>query len=814
MYLTHSTQSIFTSKTNVLKLLEKKLEFSKIEKIFYFTQSEWEQSKPEILNQVHNTFSKKKIIVRSSAMGEDSSETSQAGSYESILNVNSNSKSQLVSAINAVITSYKEKNNNNPENQILIQTQTIDIIVSGVCFTKTPDLGSPYYVINFEEGESTIGVTHGLVNQTIKILRNSNYDLLEKKWFLLLRSIHEIEHFLKFDTLDIEFGITKNNKIVIFQVRPITSIGKLLPQKIIQKINQTIFKNIQKFEKLKNIQKIPGKPLIFSDMTDWNPAEIIGNNPNLLDYSLYDFLIMKDAWYKGRANIGYQKFNSHALMEKFGNKPYVNVRTSFYSLIPNTLSKSLTKKLMNFYLHKLQNNPQLHDKVEFEILFTCYDFSLSDRLQELTNFNFSQQEIKKIYTALFEFTEKLITEFPEITSRCNNSITQMSDNRLLHMKKISKSSNYVKKLEVAEILLNECKTLGTTPFSLMARISFIANTFLNSSVSKNYLSRKLLAEFMNSLDTPLSNFQNDLINYYDGNTTKKQFLDKYGHLRPGTYDITIDRYDKENPFLNNINFQKQNISDSQILFFKKIEKILISNNFKVSPNNFISFLRDSIILREKLKFEFTHNLSDALELISDVGRELGFFKNEMSYLEISNIFSYKQFSKNSLKSFWKKKINENKQKKELHDFLVLPSILSSKNDFEFIQYHSAKPNYITVKSISCEIINLDDQKHVQDLENKIILLEHADPGFDWIFTRNPAGLITKYGGVASHMSIRCSEMNLPAAIGCGEILYEHLKDSSKVLLDCQNQQIIVLEHKKPDEYTEQKKILKSLGYIK
>ena len=52
-----------------------------------------------------------------------------------------------------------------------------------------------------------------------------------------------------------------------------------------------------------------------------------------------------------------------------------------------------------------------------------------------------------------------------------------------------------------------------------------------------------------------------------------------------------------------------------------------------------------------------------------------------------------------------------------------------------------------------------------------VLLENADPGFDWIFTKNPAGLITKYGGVASHMSIRCAEIGLPAAIGCGESLF-------------------------------------------
>ncbi len=64
------------------------------------------------------------------------------------------------------------------------------------------------------------------------------------------------------------------------------------------------------------------------------------------------------------------------------------------------------------------------------------------------------------------------------------------------------------------------------------------------------------------------------------------------------------------------------------------------------------------------------------------------------------------------------------------------------------------------------------------------------------------------------MAIRCAELKLPAAIGCGEVLYEKLLDSSKIILDCGNQQITILEHEKDDEYIEEKKILKSLGYIK
>jgi phosphoenolpyruvate-protein kinase (PTS system EI component) len=102
----------------------------------------------------------------------------------------------------------------------------------------------------------------------------------------------------------------------------------------------------------------------------------------------------------------------------------------------------------------------------------------------------------------------------------------------------------------------------------------------------------------------------------------------------------------------------------------------------------------------------------------------------------------------------------------------------------------------------------------ENISNKIIVIENADPGYDWIFTKKPAGLITKYGGIASHMAIRCAELRLPAAIGIGEIIYEKIDDAEKILLDCDNKQIIVLEKFKNNEFVEEKKILKSLGYIK
>jgi hypothetical protein len=46
------------------------------------------------------------------------------------------------------------------------------------------------------------------------------------------------------------------------------------------------------------------------------------------------------------------------------------------------------------------------------------------------------------------------------------------------------------------------------------------------------------------------------------------------------------------------------------------------------------------------------------------------------------------------------------------------------------------------------------------------------------------------------------------------MLYDKLIQSSKVRLDCVNEQIMILEHEIEDEYIEEKKVLRSLGYIK
>ena len=72
------------------------------------------------------------------------------------------------------------------------------------------------------------------------------------------------------------------------------------------------------------------------------------------------------------------------------------------------------------------------------------------------------------------------------------------------------------------------------------------------------------------------------------------------------------------------------------------------------------------------------------------------------------------------------------------------------------------------------------------------MIDSADPGYDYLFTKNIAGLITCYGGANSHMAIRCSELSLPAVIGVGEERFKIYKSANKLTIDSLNNQVFVL----------------------
>jgi phosphohistidine swiveling domain-containing protein len=73
---------------------------------------------------------------------------------------------------------------------------------------------------------------------------------------------------------------------------------------------------------------------------------------------------------------------------------------------------------------------------------------------------------------------------------------------------------------------------------------------------------------------------------------------------------------------------------------------------------------------------------------------------------------------------------------------------------------------------------------IGDVTGRIVCIESADPGFDWIFAKPIAGLVTGFGGGNSHMAIRCVELDVPAALGVGERALAKLARSPSIELRC------------------------------
>ena len=186
------------------------------------------------------------------------------------------------------------------------------------------------------------------------------------------------------------------------------------------------------------------------------------------------------------------------------------------------------------------------------------------------------------------------------------------------------------------------------------------------------------------------------------------------------------------------------------------------------------------------KFIFTRALSDLIELLKKFGKKYDFSTKEISKLSITEILNLGYLNKNK----YLKLIKKNDIQNEINKKIKLPYLITTKDDFFISSILLSKPNFITKKIIKGKLLEINENNISKNIKNKIILIEKADPGFDWIFSKKIKALITKYGGVNSHMSIRCEELNVPAAIGIGEDNYNNIKDYSDLILNCKNEQLI------------------------
>ena len=183
---------------------------------------------------------------------------------------------------------------------------------------------------------------------------------------------------------------------------------------------------------------------MLSDMAFWNPSEIIGSNPRPLDYSLYRRIITHRAWNEGLRPLGYCPLEED-LMYQVGNKPYINLNYSFYSLIPDSLPEDLKKRLVVYYRERLQEDLSAHDKIEFEIVFSCYDFMTEENSRKLLLHGFTEEERKQIVAEVKRLTMDAVLKHNAILSQDKGSLSILEFTRM-EIEKIGENCNNAKEL--------------------------------------------------------------------------------------------------------------------------------------------------------------------------------------------------------------------------------------------------------------------------------------------------------------------------------------------------------------------------------
>lgn len=783
-------QITFGTKAEVLSSLE--MSGFNIPEPLYFTVAQWSKDPYKAIRQIYDTHahSGTRLAVRSSAKSEDGAESSQAGAFQSLLHIPSEQPKALIKAIVSVADHLHD-----PNDQILIQPMVQNVQISGVAMTRVLDDGSPYYVINYDDCSGrTDTITSGQgANKVVYIYRGAhNEDFTSLRLHSVVELIKSLESLFKKIPLDIEFAVDDNNVAHLLQVRRICSKKHWHPQ-----VERWVEKRIAHVEHFVKESMSPrtgllGKTTSFGLMPDWNPAEMIGVSPRPLALSLYRELITKKVWRTAREHMGYRSLPPVELMVEVCGRPFIDIRASFNSFLPDGLSDSLGERLVGAFLERLDANPSLHDKVEFEIVPTAVDCDFEEQFIQRYPSLLTPQELEEYKQLLLGLTQKSL----QANGTLHNSLKTIDT--LHEIQKTScrpsMGSNLLDCCQQITTLIEDCTVMGTLPFAIIARHAFIAEAILRSCVRVGALTSSRLEEFKRSVKTISGELTKDFSAVCNGEMQRDTFFARYGHLRPGTYDILSPCYSQRSDLFEAASTPQVVTEHTFTLTYaeeKLLNAALDNAGLNIQAERLLAYADQAIAGREYAKFVFTRHVSDILELVSCWGKQINLSLEQLSMLPIHEITGalFTPLHANAAQHYIKR-VQENQHYYEVDRSFKLSYLIRSPKDVYIVPLHRGAPNFITGKRLEAPIVTLDIQSTgSESLHGCIVCIESADPGYDWIFTRGIAGLVTRYGGANSHMAIRCAEYGLPAAIGCGEQLFDQVASATRCVLDCSNKTI-------------------------
>lgn len=745
----------------------------------------WVSDPDSVLRDVTARFRSGVVIVRSSARCEDSSTVSNAGAFRSIADVPVSSPARLRSAIDDVIRSYGTAR---PDDQVLVQVMVPDVARSGVVMTRVPDSDAPYYVMSFDETSGrTDTVTSGASEavRTVLLLRGASLrSELSPEMSRVLACVEEVERLVGRDDLDIEFAMDRVGTVFLLQVRPIVFADRP-PSRPEAPIRRGLTRAAARLSTWNADQPgLVGRRRAWSVMADWNPAEMIGTDPSPLALSLYRSLVTDGAWATSRAALGFRDVRPSPLMLDIMGKPYVDVRTSLNSFLPASVGDDLGGRLVDRYIAKLESRPELHDKLEFEVVPTCVPVDFEERAAELRGAGFAATEVEALRAGLVETTRRTV-------ERVDRDLEILAGLRRRADRLVRAEA---RPLDRVVALLEEARRIGFPAFATLARAGFAATAMLRSLARAGVVSDEAAETARAALETISGRMRRDGARVADGALPWSAFVEEYGHLRPGTYDIESPCYASDppaylRPFVRDLPPRAQATAGFREIDRAEVAGRLAEVGWPEREEGFGAFLRRAIEARELGKFIVSRNVSAALETLATWGACHGASRRDLSYLTMVDIEALRRLDAPAARAHLSLVVDRGRERVAERDAAQLPALILSTKDLLCFERTPAEPNYVTRRRVTAPPCAVRRDPAGLAIEGKIVAIPAADPGFDWLFSRAPAGLVTRYGGANSHMAVRASEFGIPAAIGVGEDRFRQLSAAHLVELDCRSRRI-------------------------
>lgn len=798
-------QTVFKGKARTLEQLAPLLgDTALVPALARFTVNDWLADRRGVIARISEQLPYE-VVVRSSARGEDSLTSSDAGRFRSVLDVDGRDAEPLAESIDRVIASFEQPGRSaSPDDEFLVQRQITDLQASGVLLTRDLVSGAPYLVLNIDRAsgrsDTVTSGSHGEI-ETYFVYASTAAEATTGRPEIAapIRLGNKLIELTRRDALDIEFGLDSDGTCHLFQVRPLAADAE---RSVADDDYDDVLERAHDFlaERMAPRPGLLGSTTILGTMPDWNPAEMIGVAPTSLALSLYQRLIGDRAWATARARIGYRDVRPAALILSLCGRPYVDVRASLNSFLPATVPASVGHKLVDAALDRLRERPELHDKLEFDVAVTCHGLDVGEVVDSGAAAGLTPNEAASFQESLLTLTDDVLGgSAPTIESQLR-LVEELGARRAALIDHLVNAPTTERLTHAIERLADDCIRFGTEPFSILARYAFMAVALLKSLQKVGILGESDVETLMLGISTVAGEITRDAESMKAGELARDEFISRYGHLRPSSYDITspnyaeaLDRYFRLQQLPEPRRDLRSVASSTADLLTERgdqVDRALSAAGFSVHTEELGSFIIAAIAARERAKFELMKNVDRILELVADFGRRFELSRAETAHLPIERII---QFASNSSSGAMAATLRrEASYREKAHTVAVglrLPDLIVAPGDVYVHKLEAWTPNFVSSKKVTAEPAQVDGARGADDLGGKIVLIRAADPGYDWIFASPIAGLITQYGGAASHMAIRAAEFGLPAAIGCGEHLFQRMTQANEIELDCANRRV-------------------------